>query len=132
MLTILLQALGALTATYTAARLVRFLHFLARPSTFHRYARPGAWALITGSSDGIGLAFARECAARGLNVVLHGRNEEKLNGVKGRLGEAFPGVEVRVLVADAASAHGMKRSIEGMVEEVGRLPGPLTVLINNW
>lgn len=38
----------------------------------------GPWALVTGGSDGIGLAFARQLADEGLNLVLVGRNPGKL------------------------------------------------------
>ena len=38
--------------------------------------------IITGSSQGIGEATAILFAKKGFNVVLHGRNREKLEGVK--------------------------------------------------
>ncbi len=37
--------------------------------------------LITGSTDGIGLATARAMISRGHRVLLHGRNAEKLEQV---------------------------------------------------
>ncbi|MDG2004463.1 MAG: SDR family NAD(P)-dependent oxidoreductase [Novosphingobium sp.] len=39
----------------------------------------GPWALITGGSDGIGLAFANRLADEGINLVLVGRNVGKLD-----------------------------------------------------
>ena len=38
----------------------------------------GSWALITGSTDGIGKAFAIALAKRGFNIVIFGRKEETL------------------------------------------------------
>lgn len=38
----------------------------------------GKWAIITGASDGIGKAIAKEMVNEDLNLILIGRNEEKL------------------------------------------------------
>lgn len=60
--------------------------------------RYGPWALVAGASDGTGEAFARELAARGLNVVLLARRADVLASVAASLS-----VETRVLVADLTS-----------------------------
>jgi len=46
----------------------------------------GPWALVTGGSDGIGLAFARQLADKGLNLVLVGRNVGKLETAAKEIG----------------------------------------------
>ncbi|XP_037930325.1 hydroxysteroid dehydrogenase-like protein 1, partial [Teleopsis dalmanni] len=40
--------------------------------------RFGKWAVVTGSTDGIGKYYARELARKGFNVVLISRTESKL------------------------------------------------------
>jgi 17beta-estradiol 17-dehydrogenase / very-long-chain 3-oxoacyl-CoA reductase len=47
--------------------------------TTERYGPKGSWAVVTGSTDGIGKAFAIELASRGFNIVLISRNIDKLN-----------------------------------------------------
>ncbi len=59
----------------------------------------GPWALITGASSGIGMEFARQIAAQGLNLVLVARREDKLNTLAGEL-KAKYGIEVKVVSAD--------------------------------
>jgi short-subunit dehydrogenase len=65
--------------------------------------RYGPWALVAGASDGIGEAFARGIAERGVNVLLLARREALL----ARLAEeirAAHGVEARPLVADLTAS----------------------------
>ena len=38
----------------------------------------GKTALVTGSSEGLGLAMARGLAAAGAGIILNGRDEKKL------------------------------------------------------
>ncbi|KAK9276425.1 hypothetical protein L1049_005958 [Liquidambar formosana] len=89
----------------------------------------GSWAVVTGSTDGIGKALAFELASKGLHLVLIGRNPSKLevtsNEVRKRYGEQ---VEIKNIVIDFAKFGGeeiartIKEEIEGL--DVG-------ILINN-
>lgn len=44
-------------------------------------------AVVTGSTDGIGRAYAMELAKRGLNVVLISRTQDKLAKIAAQIGE---------------------------------------------
>lgn len=79
---------------------------------------PGAPALITGASSGIGAAFARELAARGHPLVLVARSEEPLQ----HLASCLP-VPVRVVVADLTESEGLDR-VEAELDRV-------RLLVNN-
>ena len=56
-------------------------------------------ALVTGASDGIGLEFSDILAARGYDLVLVARREDKLNEVSAKLSEKY-GVNCTVIAAD--------------------------------
>lgn len=62
----------------------------------HRF---GPWAVVTGASSGIGLEFARQIAASGINVALVSRRAAVLEDVGRRLAQQF-GIEYRVIEAD--------------------------------
>lgn len=68
-------------------------------------------ALVTGATSGIGLEFARQLAARGDDVVLVARNEDRLRAVAADL-EATYGVRTVVLVADLANRIDVDRVAE--------------------
>src|SRR5436309_12610648 len=82
------------------------LYFLY-PLTIDHYLRnhqgEKTWALVTGSSSGIGEGIAYELCSHGFNVVLHGRNDEKLSRVQASLLAEYPKVQVRKVIADAGS-----------------------------
>ena len=59
----------------------------------------GPWAFIAGASDGTGAAFARELAAKGLNVVLAARSRDKLEALAEDIRTQYK-VEARALVLD--------------------------------
>lgn len=61
----------------------------------------GPWAVVTGASDGIGRAFARELAAAGMNLVLVARREAQLDTIAADLRGRY-GVECRVIATDLA------------------------------
>jgi len=80
----------------------------------------GAKALITGGSSGIGRGIAEALVAEGSDVVITGRDEEKLAAVAGRIGcghrQADVGVEAEAVA-----------SVEEFVAEHGRID----ILVNN-
>jgi len=59
----------------------------------------GPWALITGASAGIGAEFARQIAARGVNVALVARRRERLEALGAEL-EAQFGIRTLSIAAD--------------------------------
>lgn len=61
-----------------------------------------AFALITGASRGLGMAFARELAARRQNLVLVGRSLQPLNSLASELRKSNP-ITVVALQMDMAS-----------------------------
>ncbi len=86
-----------------------------------------SWAMVTGASDGIGVGFAEELAGHGFNLILHGRNADKLGKVRDGILNHHPKVEIRTVIADASKAT--PAMIEDIVQTVKMFP--ITVLINN-
>jgi len=67
----------------------------------------GPWALVAGASEGLGEAFAREIACRGLNVYLIARREEKLQELSGAIQHEY-GVQVKYRVVDLSERDQIK------------------------
>jgi|GEM_PF-5965074 hypothetical protein len=57
----------------------------------------GSWALVTGASAGMGGAIARALAARGVNLLVNARRENRLLDLKDEL-SCKHGVQVEPLV----------------------------------
>ncbi|MDQ3933813.1 MAG: SDR family oxidoreductase [Actinomycetota bacterium] len=83
-------------------------------------------ALITGASSGIGTEFARQLAARGLNVTLVARRRERLESLAKELKEEH-GVRADVSVCDLTSAAARGR----MIGAVKRRGLDVEILVNN-
>lgn len=82
--------------------------------------------LLTGATDGIGLATARTLVAKGHRVLLHGRSKAKLKKVKQELSSLDAG-EVESYVADLSSIS----DVEDFAGAVTSAHTHLDVLINN-
>lgn len=66
----------------------------------------GKKALITGSSGGIGLAIALGLAGSGAQVILHGRNADKLAQAAAQVRKQHPKAQVHTVQSDLATADG--------------------------
>lgn len=121
--------LGALTAIYLIVSFLQFILLYLRPSSLLSYRhKKESWALVTGATDGIGFCLAQELCDRGFNIILHGRNPSKLEGVKASLTHAFPSAQIRIIVWDASlpiSSSSMQRLLAG-IQDIH-----LSVLVNN-
>jgi len=85
----------------------------------------GRTALITGSSQGIGLALARGLAAAGAAVVLNGRDAPKL--AKAAVALRATGARVGTAAFDVTDEAGIARELGQVAAEFA----PIDILINN-
>jgi hypothetical protein len=83
-------------------------------------------ALITGASSGIGEAFARTLAAKGMDLVLVARSEDKLRALARQLNELYSR-RVEVVAADLA-APGSAAKVHAAAEALGM---KVDLLVNN-
>jgi NAD(P)-dependent dehydrogenase (short-subunit alcohol dehydrogenase family) len=79
--------------------------------------------LVTGATDGLGRALARELWQRGATLLLHGRNEDRLGEVVAELGSE----RVRTYTADLASLD----EVRAMGSEILENEQALHTLVNN-
>jgi NAD(P)-dependent dehydrogenase (short-subunit alcohol dehydrogenase family) len=87
----------------------------------------GKTVLVTGATDGLGRHVARELAAEGATVLLHGRSRERLEAVLEDVRTQAGGVEARSYLADLSSLA----AVRGLAERILADEGRLDVLINN-
>ncbi|KIK68958.1 hypothetical protein GYMLUDRAFT_34992 [Collybiopsis luxurians FD-317 M1] len=132
----LILGLGATTIARFCYRTLSVLLqiFVLPGQSLKRYgAKKGAWAIVTGASDGIGKEFAFQLAKAGFNVYLVARNIELLDAAAAEiaskysvstktasidfakaddaayetLGQKFQGLDIGVLVNNVGKSHAM-------------------------
>ncbi|XP_059670046.1 very-long-chain 3-oxoacyl-CoA reductase 1-like [Cornus florida] len=123
---LLLLGLGSISLLKCFSAILKwvYVNFLRPAKNLKKY---GSWALVTGPTDGIGKGFAFQLARKGLNLVLVGRNPDKLKEVSESVQAKYKRIQIKTVVVDFSGdlnegVDRIREAIEGL--EVG-------VLINN-
>jgi short-subunit dehydrogenase len=82
-------------------------------------------AVITGASSGLGVVFARKLAARGYNLLLIARREERLRSIAHEIGEQYH-VRAEIMAADLTDDAGLA-SVATRIRDAA----DLGLLVNN-
>ena len=88
--------------------------------------KEGAMALVTGASSGIGLAYARELARRGYDLLLVSNEQERIGTVAEELAAAF-GVKTIPLCMDLARSEAARELYDYFEREKLQIG----ILVNN-
>ncbi|KAM0249151.1 hypothetical protein ACHAQJ_009190 [Trichoderma viride] len=126
-----LASTGALTLGCFAYNVLDFLSFHlftpSRPVTRYNRGNKPAYALITGSSAGIGLGIAQALAKQGFNLILLAHNASRLSEAVAQIHKLQPGIDIRVIVMDARTATPEEMRVA--VQSITDLD--VTILVNN-
>ena len=79
--------------------------------------------IITGAAMGLGLAAAKELAARGAQLTLVDYNEKSLQEAKDDINKQFPQTKLITVVADVSDEQAVKHYIDETVKTFGRIDG---------
>ena len=91
----------------------------------NQFSLQGRFALITGSSGGIGFALARGLAQAGATVVLNARNESKLDAAADQL--RSEGHQVHSRSFDVTQAQAVQAAVHDIETNIGSID----ILVNN-
>ena len=83
--------------------------------------------LVTGATDGLGRALARELALRGATVLLHGRSKPRLEETRREIDQAAGSDRLRTYLGDLASLEQVRQ----LGSEVAGAEERLDALVNN-
>ena len=83
-------------------------------------------ALITGASAGLGSEFAQQLAARGMNIALVARRQEKLQTLAAQLREDY-GVEVWCFACDLSDGQAVTK----LISDISSTQLQVDFLVNN-
>lgn len=86
-----------------------------------------ATILVTGATDGLGKRVARELAAKGTTVLLHGRSPQRLEATLEELRDQTSSQKVGSYLADLSSLAAVRDLADRILSEYDRLD----VLVNN-
>jgi len=122
--------LGLLYIFLSLFSFFRFLRpfFRSSPLNLLTIYGPNSYVVITGSSDGLGKAFAFAFASLGFNLVLIARNQQKLSTVKEEILAKHPKITIKIIIRDFLQSNEPE-FFEKLYDELSDLD--ISILINN-
>ena len=125
-----LKAIGLLVVLRQIVNLLLSFYrtFLRRRRNLpQRYGR-NSWALITGSSEGIGKGIALKLAKQGFNIILSARSEFKLDVARCDIRRSCPQVDIKTFIMD----YGRAAEPEYLQQRLNELYGlDVAIVVNN-
>jgi len=91
----------------------------------HMFDVSGKTALVTGSSEGLGFAFARGLAQAGAQVIINGRNRGKLEQAAQTLSQE--GLDIFSACFDVTDKKGVDAAVADLLQGVEKID----ILVNN-
>ena len=79
-------------------------------------------AIVTGGGSGLGLAIAEKFVQEGIEVIIAGRNQEKLDTAKEKLGDLCHAIN-----CDVTDLSSIPHFVQAITERYG----PIDILVNN-
>lgn len=83
----------------------------------------GKTAFVSGSTQGIGFAIARQLLQEGASVIINGRTQQKVNDIVEKLSQQVPGGSVAGIAADFSKQEEVQHLVQ-------QLPA-VDILVNN-
>ena len=105
-----------------------FKNYIRKPHDLAKRYGKGSWVVVTGPTSGIGEAFAIEFARFGFNIVLIGRNKEKLAKTEQYVKDLQKSAKVRIVEADLSKSIEPEfyENIYSQIEDLD-----ISILVNN-
>ncbi|CAI2375809.1 unnamed protein product [Moneuplotes crassus] len=122
--------IGLYTFVHSVCMLAKCLirNYLRQPLDLAKRYGKGSWAIVTGSTGGIGAEYCKQLAKQGFNLVLFGRNKDKLEELDAKLKKDNSQLQTQIVVADFAEDNSAK-FYEHLYRKIQKLD--ISILINN-
>jgi len=124
-----LAIFGAIILLRHSFNAIKFIYQWSIRPGFDLYQRyGGGYAVITGGTDGIRLAYCYELAKRGFNLLIISRSHKKLENKRNEIRNLFPNIDVQILAIDFSteSPEIISRDVKNSTKNLD-----VSLLVNN-
>lgn len=124
--------IGLVVTAFSLKSLYEFIHrhFIRKGHDLPARYGKDSWALVTGASTGIGLAFCKELGKQGFNVIMVGRKRVVLERAKVEVDLDSGDKKIKTLLFDLdCNSEDPVKYYEGLVNQVKDLD--ISIVVNN-